>query len=270
MEDLLKKMWELLATFGLNIVAAIAILIIGRWVAGFIRKVIKKLMTKRKVEQTLVSFAASLVYIGLMAFVIIAALSKLGVETTSLIAIIGAAGLAIGFALQGGLSNFAAGVLLMIFRPFKVGDFIDGGGVAGIVEEIEIFTTLLRTPDNKSIIVPNSKITGDNITNFTARDSRRLDLVFGVGYGDDLDKVKKTIEKVLSEEDRILDDPPTTIGILELADSSVNFAVRPWVKTSEYWDVYFNLNEQMKKRFDKEKIRIPFPQQDVHIFQEKA
>jgi small conductance mechanosensitive channel len=259
-----------MAQYGLKVLGAIAILIVGRFVAGFIRKLIKRLMSGRKVDEALVSFISSLAYIALMTFVIIAALSAIGVQTTSFVAVLGAAGLAVGFALQGGLSNFAAGVLLIIFKPFKVGDFIDGAGTAGIVEEIEIFTTTLRTPDNKTIIVPNSKLTGDNITNFTAKDTRRMDLVFGVSYTDDIDKVKKVIADVLKADKRILEDPAPTIGLVELADSSVNFAVRPWVKTSEYWDVFFDTNETMKKRFDAEGISIPFPQRDVHLYQEKA
>lgn len=200
-----------------------------------------------------------------MAFVIIAALGKLGMQTASFVAMIGAAGLAIGLALQGALTNFASGVLMIIFKPIKVGDFIDAAGAMGVVNEIGIFTTILKSLDNKVIIVPNGKLTKDNIINFTTENQRRIDIVAGVSYNDDLDKVRKVLESILSEDDRILKDPAPTIGVLELADSSVNFAVRPWVNTPDYWDVFFALQEKIKKRFDAENISIPFPQQDVHI-----
>lgn len=208
--------------------------------------------------------------IALLTFIIIAALATLGVQTTSFIAVIGAAGLAIGFALQGSLSNFAAGVMIIIFRPFKVGDYVEVGGASGTVEAIHIFSTIVNTPDNKKIIIPNSRVSGDTITNYSANDIRRVDLVVGVSYGDDIRKAKQILEKILSEEQRILKDPPFTIGVMELADSSVNFAVRPWVKTSDYWAVYFDLTERVKTTFDENGISIPFPQRDIHLFQEAA
>jgi small conductance mechanosensitive channel len=201
-----------------------------------------------------------------MAFVIIAAVGKLGVQTASFVAVIGAAGLAVGLALQGSLANFAAGVLMVIFKPFKVGDFIEAGGSTGVVEEIGIFTTELKSPDNKKIIVPNAKVTGDNIINYTAKDKRRVDIVAGVSYSSDLDKVRKVLEEILSGDDRILQEPAPTISVLELANSSVNFAVRPWVKPADYWDVFFAIQEKIKKSFDAEGIAIPFPQHDVHIY----
>jgi len=185
------------------------------------------------------------------------------------VAVLGAAGLAVGLALQGSLSNFAAGVLMIIFKPFKVGDFVEAGGTAGVVVDINIFTTIMKTGDNKKIIIPNGKINSDNITNFSANDTRRVDLVAGVSYGDDLDKVKTVLKEILAADERVLKDPEPTIGVLELADSSVNFAVRPWVKTADYWPTLFAVQEEIKKRFDKEGISIPFPQQDVHMFQEK-
>ena len=270
MEGLIEKGRELFAMFGLKIVAAIVILVIGRWVAGFLKNFSIKLMTKSNVDATLVKFLGHVIYIALLTFVVLAALGQLGIQTTSFIAVIGAAGLAVGLALQGSLSNFAAGVLMIFFRPFKVGDVIEGAGVLGTVEEIQIFTSLLKTPDNKAVIVPNAKLTADNITNYTAKPVRRVDLVFGVSYSDDIDNVKETINDVLKQDDRILDDPPPTIGLLEMADSSINFAVRPWVKPSDYWNVYFNINELMKKRFDKEGISIPFPQRDVHVYEHKS
>jgi small conductance mechanosensitive channel len=270
MESLIEKGRELIAVFGLKIVAAIVIFVIGKWIARLLKNFSVKLMTKSKVDATLVKFLGHVIYITLLTFVILAALGKLGIQTTSFIAVIGAAGLAVGLALQGSLSNFAAGVLMIIFRPFKVGDLIEGAGVLGTVEEIQIFTTMLKTPDNKAVIIPNAKLTADNITNFTAKPVRRVDLVFGVSYTDNIDKVKEVIADVLKQDTRVLDDPPPTIGLLEMADSSINFAVRPWTGTSDYWNVYFNINELMKKRFDQEGISIPFPQRDVHIYEHKS
>jgi small conductance mechanosensitive channel len=261
------KVQDLSMVFGLKILTAILIFVVGRWVARVIRGATEKMMTRSKVDPTLVTFVGNLVYIALLTFIILAALAHLGIQTTSFIAVIGAAGLAVGLALQGSLANFAAGILLLIFRPFKVGDFIEGAGVAGIVEEIHIFTMQLRTPDNKTIIIPNAKITGDNITNYTKKENRRVDLVIGVSYGDDIGKVKSVVADVLNGDPRILKDPAPTIAVLELGDSSVNFAVRPWVKTADYWNVYFDTTESIKKRFDAERISIPFPQRDVHLFQ---
>ena len=266
MEDLIIKLQEFGTLYGLKIVAAALIFIVGRFIALGLRKLLRNILVRNKVDETLIGFVSSLAYVLMMAFVIIAAISKLGIQTTSFIAILGAAGLAIGLALQGSLANFAAGVLMLIFKPFKVGDFIEGGGVSGVVEEIGIFTTELKSPDNKKIIVPNAIITGDKIINYTAKDCRRVDIVAGVSYSDDLDKVRKVLEDILSSDDRVLKDPAPTIGVLELADSSVNFAVRPWVKTADYWNVFFATQESIKKRFDAEGISIPFPQQDVHLY----
>ncbi len=266
METIISKLQEFGTLYGLKIVGAILILIVGRFVAKMLVNVLRSLMTKRKVDETLVSFTGSLSYVALMTFVIIAAINKLGIQTASFVAILGAAGLAIGLALQGSLANFAAGVLLIIFKPFKIGDFIEGGGISGVVEIISIFTTELKSPDNKKIIVPNAKMTGDNIINYSAKECRRVDMVAGVGYGDDLDKVRSVLENIIAGDDRILKDPAPTVAVLELADSSVNFAVRPWVKTADYWDVYFATQESIKKSFDAEGISIPFPQQDVHLF----
>ena len=267
--NILPKLQELLALYGLRIVAAIIIFIVGRWVAKALRNVIKRMMTKGEVDETLISFVGNLTYVALLAFVIIAALNQLGIQTTSFIAIIGAAGLAIGLALQGSLANFAAGVLMIIFRPFKAGDYIEGAGVAGVVEEVQIFATQLKTPDNKTIIVPNAKMMSDNITNYSAKDTRRVDMLIGVGYGDDLKKVREILEDILAKDDRILKDPAPTIGVLELGDNSVNFAVRPWVKTEDYWGAYFDAMETVKRRFDEEGISIPYPQRDVHLYEYK-
>jgi len=252
---------------GLNLLYALAIFIIGRWIAGLLKKVLRKVLQRQNVDETLIGFVINLVYILLLIFVILAALNQLGIQTASFVAIMGAAGLAIGLALQGGLANFAAGVLMLIFRPFKVGDYIEGAGTAGVVEEIQIFTTILRTPDNKTIIIPNAALTSDNITNYSEKPTRRIDLVVGVSYSDDLAKVKSVLQDILAQESRMLREPEPQIAVAELADSSVNFVVRPWVNSADYWPVRFDLTETIKKRFDQEGISIPFPQQDVHLFQ---
>ncbi len=269
MEGIGAKIWELLTIYGLKVVAAIAVLIVGRWVAKGLTGFTEKIMNKKQVDPTVVSFVANMTYIALLVFVVLAALGQLGIQTTSFIAVIGAAGLAIGLALQGSLSNFAAGFLMIIFRPFKVGDFIEGAGVAGTVEKIQIFTTQLKTPDNKTIIIPNAKLSGDNIVNFSAKGTRRVDMVFGIGYGDDIDKARKIIADIIKNDDRVLKDPPPTIAVSELADSSVNFAVRPWVNGADYWDLLFDVTETIKKRFDAEDVSIPFPQHDVHVYRHK-
>lgn len=269
MEQIVAKAQEIIALYGLKIVAAIVILVLGRFAALFVRSLIKRLMQKSKMDKTLISFVASASYVAIMAFVIIAALGQLGIQTASFVAVIGAAGLAVGLALQGSLANFAAGVLMIIFKPFKVGDWIEGAGAAGVVEAIGIFTTEMKSGDNKKIIVPNAKLTSDNIINYSAKEQRRVDIIAGVSYNDDLDKVRKVLQAILAADDRILPEPEPTIGVIELADSSVNFVVRPWVKTADYWGVFFFLQEQIKKQFDAEGITIPFPQQDVHLHQKK-
>ncbi len=270
MEDITSMIMEYATLYGFRLLGAILIFIVGRWVAALARKVIERMMTKSEVDTTLVKFTGNLTYGLLMVVVVLAALNQIGVQTTSFIAIIGAAGLAIGFALQGSLSNFAAGIMLIVFRPFKVGDFIMAGGEAGIVEEIALFTTQMRSPDNKTIIVPNSGITGGNITNFSTKDTRRIDLVIGVSYQDDLKKVKAVLSDILTNDERVLKDPAPTIGVVELADSSIDFAVRPWVKASDYWAVYFDTLQTIKERFDAEDISIPFPQRDIHVYRDAS
>ena len=269
MENTIAKIQELVSVFGLKIIAALAIFIIGKWAARLIKKITHKILTSKKVDPTIISFVENLVYIITVTFVVLAALGQLGVQTTSFVAIIGAAGLAIGLALQGSLANFAAGFLMIIFRPFKVGDVIDGAGVLGTVEAIQVFTTHLKTADNKVIIIPNAKLTSDNIINYSAKDTRRVDLTCGIGYGDDIDKAKKVLNDLLAADDRVLKDPAPTVAVIEMADSSVNFVVRPWVKKEDYWNVYFDTTESIKKRFDEENISIPFPQRDVHIYDHK-
>ncbi|MFU8820630.1 MAG: mechanosensitive ion channel family protein [Gammaproteobacteria bacterium] len=269
-EEQISMLVEGASQFGFQVAAAIVIFFAGRWLVRRLTNFLERGLKRAGTDPTLVGFFRNITYFGLLVMVIIAAVGQLGVQTTSFIAVLGAAGLAIGLALQGSLANFAAGVLMIIFRPFKAGDFVEAAGTAGVVEEIQLFTTKMRTPDNKTIIIPNAQVTAGTITNYSARDTRRLDLVFGVSYTDDLDNVKRVIGEVLADEPRLLKDPAPLVGLLELGDSSVNFAVRPWVNSSEYWPVFFALQEAMKKRFDKEGISIPFPQRDVHLYQQAS
>ena len=256
---------DVAAVWGLKVIAAVAIFVIGRWVAKAVRSGVRRMMTKADVEPIIIGFVGSMTYIALLAFVVIAALGQLGIQTTSFIAILGAAGLAVGLALQGSLANFAAGFLMIIFRPFKVGDFIEGAGVAGVVEAIHIFTTTLKTGDNKLIIIPNAKLSGDNITNYSAQETRRVDMTVGVAYDADLSVVRDVLNDIISKEERALKDPAPLVAVAELADNSVNFVVRVWTKTSDYWGVKFDMTETIKNRFDSEGIGIPFPQRDIHI-----
>jgi len=255
---------------GIKVVTALAIFLIGKYIVRLVVKATATVMQKQEVDKTLETFICNLVRTVLMVVVVIAAIGAIGIETTSFIAIFGAAGLAVGLALQGSLSNFASGVLIVLFRPYRVGDWIEAAGISGTVEEVQILTTILKTGDNKQIIVPNSQIMGSIITNYSANDTRRVDMVIGVSYDDDIDKVRKTLEELIAAEERVLPEPAPTIAVSALADSSVNFVVRPWVKTSDYWGVMFDLTEAIKKRFDKDNITFPFPQQDVHLYNEKS
>ena len=256
-------------TYSIKIVAAILIFIIGKWLCRRITNLLTKIMEKNNIDATLVKFLGSIVYYTLFIVVMIAVAGQLGINTTSFLTIIGAAGLAIGLALKDSLSNLASGVMLIMFRPIKIGDFVDVGGVTGTVKSIDIFNTTIHSPDNQKHIVPNASITSGVITNVTANDNRRVDLVIGIGYDDDIAKAKGILEAIIKKEERVLEDPATNIAVSELGDSSVNFVVRPWVKTSDYWDVYFALTEEIKITFDKEGISIPYPQQDVHLFSEQ-
>jgi len=256
---------DVVAAWGLKVIAAIAIFIIGRWIAKLVRRGVRRMMERTKVEPIITGFVSSITYIALLAFVVVAALGQLGIQTTSFIAILGAAGLAIGLALQGSLANFAAGFLMITFRPFKVGDFIEGAGVAGVVREIQVFTTTLKTPDNKTIIIPNAKLSGDNIINYSAEATRRVDMTVGVAYDADLAKVKDVLNDIISKDGRIHADPPPQVVVAELADSSVNFVVRVWANAGDYWGVKCDATETIKNRFDAEGIGIPFPQRDIHI-----
>jgi len=260
---------EFLATNGLqlliNVTMAAIIFFVGRWIAKILSDLIEKALHHARMDATLGKFIRNLTYFAMLAFVAIAALSRLGVQTTSAVAAIGAAGLAVGLALQGSLSNFAAGVLLIIFKPFKVGDFVETAGAKGTVQEIQIFNTVLHSPDNVRIVIPNAQVTGSNIINYTANDKRRVDLVIGVSYGDDLSKVKQVILSVLLADSRVLRSPEPAVAVSALAESSVNLVVRPWVKSEDYWPVYFDLTEKIKVELEANGITIPFPQRDIHI-----
>ena len=248
----------------INIVMALAIFIVGRVVIKILVSVAKKVMHKANVDTILVNFISSILRAVLLLLVVIASLNQLGVDTTSLIALIGAAGLAVGLALQGSLQNLASGVMLVVFRPFDSGDLIEAAGVTGKVETIGIFTTTLRTGDNREIIIPNGEIFSGTITNLSARDTRRIDMVFGIGYDDDIKKAKDIIRKILDADDRVLKDPEPSIVVAELADSSVNINVRPWSKTKDYWGVYHDAHENIKLAFDAEGVSFPYPQMDIH------
>ena len=251
--------------FAIDLLAAILIFVIGRWLAKWIAYLVANAMARAKVDQILVSFVRHICYYGLLAFVIIAALDRMGIKLTAAIAVLGAAALAVAFALQGSLSNFAAGILMVIFKPFKVGDFIAAGGVQGTVQEIQILNTVLNSPDNVRIVVPNAQITGGTISNYTTNATRRIDLTIGVSYDDDLKKAKLVIESVLAADARILKTPAPTVAVSELGDSSVNFVVRPWVKPTDYWNVYFDVTEKLKTALEANGLTIPFTQYDVNI-----
>ena len=265
-QQLIEQGITLVSVHGLNILIALLIFVVGRIVSKKLAELTRKLMAKAKVEETLCSFLRNIIYYALLAAVIIAALGQAGVNVTSFLAVLGAAGLAVGLALKDSLSNFAAGVMLILLGFFKKGDFITAAGESGKVTTINIFNTVLTTPDNKMIIVPNSSILSGTIVNVTANDTRRVDLVMGIGYDDDLLKAKKLLEKIVKEDPRVLAEPAPQIEVSELADSSVNFIVRPWCKSEDYWGIYFGLTEKVKLVFDQEGISIPYPQTDVHLF----
>lgn len=249
----------------LRLLTAAAIWFVGKWAAGRLTGLLRQIMTRARLDPMLVTFAGNLINTALLAVVIIAALDHLGVPTTSMLAVFGAAGLAVALALKDSLGNFASGVMLILFRPFKVGDFIEAGGISGVPEEIRMFHTIMRTPDNRQITVPNGQITASAIINFSAKPTRRIDLVFGISYGDDIRKAKSIIEGIIEADARVLKDPAPVIALGELADSSVNINVRPWVKTEEFWDVRADLLENVKIAFDEHGITIPFPQRELHV-----
>lgn len=267
---IVEQITDALALYGMKILAAVIILVVGLWVAKKIKNCFVKALQKKEVDPTLIGFFSSMLHGALVVFICIAAIGKLGVQTTSFVAVIGAAGLAVGLALQGSLSNFASGVLLILFKPFQAGNFIKAGGEAGVVVEVGILTTELKTPDNVKIILPNSAILGGSITNVSAHPTRRVDMVVGVGYGDDLNKAKQIMEDLLAADERVLKDPAVTIAVSNLGDSSVDFVVRPWVNSADFWAVKFDFTKAVKEKFDAEGISIPYPQSDVHMFQENA
>lgn len=269
-QQIIDQFMVAVSAYGMNILSAILIFIVGRWVAKRLTNAFERVLKKRDTDPTLTSFFSSMMYGALVVFVCIAAVGKLGVQTTSFVAVIGAAGLAVGLALQGSLSNFASGVLLILFKPFKAGNFIKAGGEAGTVVQVGILTTELKTPDNVQIIMPNSAIMGGSITNVSAHPTRRVDMTVGVGYGDDLNKAQRIMEELLNADERVLKDPAVTIAVANLGESSVDFVVRPWVNASDFWGVKFDFTKAVKERFDAEGISIPFPQRDVHVFQASA
>jgi len=264
-EAILQKVYEYLAQYGFKVIGALIIFLIGRWLAKIISRWIEKALIKSRVDKTLAKFIKNLSHIVLLVFVVMSAVAPLGVKTTQFAVVVGAAGLAIGLALQGSLANFASGFLMIMFRPFKVGDFIEAAGVKGTVKEIQIFNTIVNTPDNIRAIIPNAQITGGNVLNYTANGIRRVDLVVGISYEDDLKKAKTIIEGVLAQDERVLQDPKPNVAVFELGDSSVNFVVRPWVKSADYWDAYFDITTKAKLALDENGITIPYPQRDVHI-----
>jgi small conductance mechanosensitive channel len=258
----------LVANWLLNVLLAIAIVVVGRIVAKWLVKLVRKMLVRADYDPILVNFASSIVHALLLLVVFVAALDQLGVDTTSMVALVGAAGLAVGLALQGSLQNFAAGVMLILFRPFKEGDAVETAGVLGVVEHISIFSTTMKSFDNKEIIIPNGQIYSGVITNYSAKDTRRIDMVFGIGYDDDLLAAKKVMEDIVFKHDLVLAEPAPVIAVNELADSSVNFIVRPWVKSGDYWTVHADLIEKIKLAFDEKGISIPYPQMDVHLDKE--
>ncbi len=256
---------ELLLLYVPKVVLAIVVLLVGLWLIRLLVRAVEKALQSRDVEPSLVPFVKGLVGGVLKVMLVLSVVQMIGVETTSFIAVLAAAGLAIGLALSGTLQNFAGGVMLLLLKPFKVGDFIEAQGHSGTVRQIQIFHTILTTPDNKTIILPNAQVSTDAMVNYSTEPERRVDLVFGIGYGDDIDKARSTIQQLITSDERVLSDKPVQIVVAELADSSVNFKVRIWVKAADYWDVFFDMQEGVKKAFDKHGVSIPFPQMDVHM-----
>lgn len=256
-----------LIAWGWKVFAALLIFVIGLWVAKLVRKAVKRVMARRNLDPMLINFLGAILYSLLLVAVVIAAVSQLGIQTTPLVAVLGAAGLAVGLALQNSLGNLAAGVMLIFFRPFTKGDYVEAGGTSGTVDEVGIFNTVLNTPDNRRVIVPNGQITSDSITNYSAYSTRRIDLIIGVDYSDDLKVARDTIDKTIRGHEKVLDDPEPAILLMELADSSVNFAVRPWVNSADYWVVRSELMEQIKFELEASGCSIPFPQRDVYMHQ---
>jgi small conductance mechanosensitive channel len=269
LEAILQKIAELATSYGLKLLMAIVVLIIGLMIIRALTKGIVRVMGKANVSESLVPFLRSLISVALKIMLIISVMGMIGIQMTSFIAVLGAVGLAVGLALQGTLQNFAGGVIILLFKPYKVGDYIETNGYAGSVREIQIFTTVLTTPDNKTIIIPNSPIATGSMINYSAQDKRRVDFSFGIGYDDDMEKARNIILDIVNSDSRIDKDPEPFVRVAELADSSVNFATRVWSDASNYWDIFFDITEKVKKEFDKQGISIPYPQQDVHVYNHK-
>jgi small conductance mechanosensitive channel len=269
-EGILKLVTDLVATWGVRVVGALAVLIIGFMTARIIRSWTVRLLGRAQLNPTLRPFLATLVYYTLLLILGIAVLGLFGVPTTSFIAVLGAAGFAVGLALQGTLSNFASGVMLLVFQPFKVGDFVEAGGVAGTVREIGVFSSMLFTPDNTQIVLPNATIWGHTIRNFTGNDTRRNDMTIGIGYGDNIDKARTAILDVLTADDRVLTEPEPVVVVSGLGESSVDLAVKPWCRTENYWTLRADLMQRIKETLDANQISIPFPQRDLHVIQDDS
>jgi small conductance mechanosensitive channel len=265
--EMIKSLQPVVLAYAGKGFVALLIFLIGKWIARRITNVLIRLMKSRDVDVTLIKFLEGIIYYALLASVVIAAAGQLGIKTTSFLAVLGAASLAIGLALKDSLSNFSSGVMLILFRPFRVGDWVTIGGETGKVEAISVFSTILNTGDNQKKIIPNGAISNATITNITANPTRRVDLVVGIGYDDDIRKAKETLETILAADSRIHKDPAPTVAVSALGASSVDLVVRPWVDTADYWDVFFSLNETIKLTFDEKGISFPFPQQDVHLIQ---
>ena len=267
MQAILETAGGVVSTYALRVVGALTVLIIGRMVAGMLRRSVRKALDRTNLDKTLVPFLTNMVYYALLAFVVVAVLNLFGVQTTALIAVLGAAGLAVGLALQGTLSNFASGVMLLIFRPFKVGDFVEAGGQGGSVKEIGVFSTTLATADNVRIVMPNAAIYGQVIKNYSVNDTRRIDFTMGISYNDDIDTAIRTMQGIMDADERVMKDPAPLIGVLELADSSVDLVVRPWCKREDYWMLRLDLTRRFKEGLEAAGCNIPYPQTDVHLHQ---
>ncbi len=269
-QGIMDTLIPLITSYGLRVIGAVLILIVGRIISGLIGRLVGKALDRGNVDVSLRGFLVNLVKFGVMVFAVVASLAKFGVETTSLVAVLGAAGFAIGFALQGSLGNFASGVMILIFKPIKVGDLVEIAGYLGLVEEIGLFVTIIVTPDNQKVIVPNGKVTSDVINNVNGKGTRRVDMSAGISYADDIEKAKAVCMEVMKRHDKVLDDPAPYVGVSEMADSSVNLAVRPWCKGEDYWMVFFDINQGIKEAFDAANVTIPFPQRDLHIMKNEA
>ncbi len=269
-DGLMENLMTLISTWGLRVIGAIALLIVGRMVAGAVRRGMRRMMKRADADPTLIPFASSMVYYLVIAFVLIAVLGIFGIPTASFVAVLGAAGLAVGLALQGTLSNFAAGVMLLVFRPFKVGDLVEVGGQLGVIQAIGIFTTTMNSLDNKRVIQPNSQVFSGTIVNYNGNDTRRVDMVMGIDYGDDIGVAMETIDRIVKAHPKVLTEPEVQIAVSNLGDSSVDLVVRPWCVPADYWTVYFDLTRQMKEGLETAGCSIPFPQRDVHLYQQKA